>query len=150
MHACNTDLQININKCKFHVQKTIFLELLISIKELKMNFQKIQAIVDWLTYVTQWFSKYSVEIDLQLRSFVIFVVISFVISLHLHFWVSYSWKYLMTWTRVVIQTAVIIVMAVEIRAAVMSAMTVEIRAVVISAMTATLLEVAIHAKSFVS
>ena len=26
------DLQININKCEFHVQKTIFLELLILIK----------------------------------------------------------------------------------------------------------------------
>ncbi len=41
------DLQININKCKFHVQKTIFLELLISIEELKMNSRKMQAVVDW-------------------------------------------------------------------------------------------------------
>jgi len=40
------DLQININKCKFHVQKTIFLELLISIEELKMNSRKMQAVVD--------------------------------------------------------------------------------------------------------
>ncbi len=44
------DLQININKCKFHVQKTIFLELLISIKELKMNSWKIQAVIDWSTF----------------------------------------------------------------------------------------------------
>ncbi len=43
------DLQININKCKFHVQKTIFLELLISIEELKINLQKIQAVIDWFT-----------------------------------------------------------------------------------------------------
>ncbi len=43
------DLQININKCKFHVQKTIFLELLISIEELKMNSRKMQAVVDWST-----------------------------------------------------------------------------------------------------
>ncbi len=43
------DLQININKCKFHVQKTIFLELLISIKELKMNSRKMQAVIDWST-----------------------------------------------------------------------------------------------------
>jgi len=43
------DLQININKCEFHVQKTIFLELLISIKELKMNSRKMQAVVDWST-----------------------------------------------------------------------------------------------------
>ncbi len=40
------DLQININKCEFHVQKTIFLELLMSIEELKMNSQKVQAVVD--------------------------------------------------------------------------------------------------------
>ena len=43
------DLQININKCEFYVQKTIFLELLISIEELKMNLQKMQAVVDWST-----------------------------------------------------------------------------------------------------
>ncbi len=41
-----TDLQININKCKFHVQKTIFLELLMSIEKLKMNSRKIQAVVN--------------------------------------------------------------------------------------------------------
>ena len=40
------DLQININKCKFHVQKTIFLELLISIEELKINSRKMQAVVN--------------------------------------------------------------------------------------------------------
>ncbi len=43
------DLQINIDKCKFHVQKIIFLELLMSIKRLKMNSQKMQAVVDWST-----------------------------------------------------------------------------------------------------
>ncbi len=40
------DLQIDINKCEFHVQKTIFLELLMSIEELKMNSRKMQAVVD--------------------------------------------------------------------------------------------------------
>jgi len=40
------DLQIDIDKCKFHVQKTIFLELLISIERLKMNSRKMQAVVD--------------------------------------------------------------------------------------------------------
>ncbi len=40
------DLQIDINKCKFHVQKTIFLELLILIEELKMNLRKMQAVFD--------------------------------------------------------------------------------------------------------
>ncbi len=40
------DLQIDINKCKFHVQKILFLELLMSIEKLRMNSRKIQAIVD--------------------------------------------------------------------------------------------------------
>ena len=40
------DLQIDINKCEFHVQKTIFLELLILIEELKINSRKMQAVVD--------------------------------------------------------------------------------------------------------
>ncbi len=41
------DLQIDINKCKFHVQKIIFLKLLMSIERLKMNSWKIQAVVNW-------------------------------------------------------------------------------------------------------
>ncbi len=40
------DLQIDINKCKFHVQKIIFLELLMLIERLKMNSRKMQAVVD--------------------------------------------------------------------------------------------------------
>ncbi len=44
------DLQMNINKCKFHVQEIIFLELLIFIEELKMNSRKIQAVVKWSTF----------------------------------------------------------------------------------------------------
>ncbi len=43
------DLQMNINKCKFHVQEISFLELLLFIKKLKMNFRKIQAVVEWST-----------------------------------------------------------------------------------------------------
>ncbi len=36
-----TDLQMNINKCKFHVQKIFFLKLLLFIEELKMNLRKV-------------------------------------------------------------------------------------------------------------
>ncbi len=43
------DLQMNINKCKFHVQEIIFLKLLIFIEKLKMNSRKIQAVVKWFT-----------------------------------------------------------------------------------------------------
>ncbi len=42
-----TDLQMNINKCKFHVQKIFFLKLLLFIEELKMNLRKVQAVVEW-------------------------------------------------------------------------------------------------------
>ncbi len=40
------DLQVDINKCEFHVQETTFLELLVSTEGLKMNPQKVQAVVD--------------------------------------------------------------------------------------------------------
>jgi len=40
------DLQMNINKCEFHVQKIFFLKLLLFIEELKMNFRKVQAVVE--------------------------------------------------------------------------------------------------------
>jgi len=43
------DLQMNINKCKFHVQEISFLELLLFIERLKMNFRKVQAVVEWST-----------------------------------------------------------------------------------------------------
>jgi len=41
-----TSLQIDINKCEFHVQKIFFLKLLLFIEELKMNFRKVQAVVE--------------------------------------------------------------------------------------------------------
>ncbi len=41
-----TDLQMNINKCEFHVQKIFFLRLLLFIEELKMNLRKVQAVVE--------------------------------------------------------------------------------------------------------
>jgi len=44
-----TDLQVDINKCEFHVQKIFFLGLLLFIEELKMNLRKVQAVVEWST-----------------------------------------------------------------------------------------------------
>jgi len=44
-----TDLQVNINKCEFHVQKIFFLRLLLFIEELKINLRKVQAVVEWST-----------------------------------------------------------------------------------------------------
>ena len=43
-------LQIDIDKCEFHVQKTTFLGLLMSIEGLKMDSRKVQAVVDWPTF----------------------------------------------------------------------------------------------------
>ena len=40
------DLQMNILKCKFHIQKTKFLNLLMFIDELRMNSIKIQIVID--------------------------------------------------------------------------------------------------------
>jgi len=41
------DLQINIDKCKFKIQKISFLELLIFINDLQMNFWKVNMIWSW-------------------------------------------------------------------------------------------------------
>ncbi len=41
------DLQIDIDKCKFKIQKISFLELLIFINDLRMNFQKVDVIWSW-------------------------------------------------------------------------------------------------------
>ncbi len=43
------NLQMNINKCEFHIQKIFFLKLLLFIEELKMNFRKVQAVIEWST-----------------------------------------------------------------------------------------------------
>ncbi len=65
------DLQINIDKCEFKIQKISFLELLIFINDLRMNSRKVDVIRDWevswsLTHVQifidfcnfyQWFIK---------------------------------------------------------------------------------------------
>ncbi len=41
------DLQINIDKCKFKIQKISFLELLIFINDLRMNSWKVDVICSW-------------------------------------------------------------------------------------------------------
>jgi len=45
------DLQMNIIKCKFHVTQVLYLELIIIIKEIKMNSSKIDIIVNWLILI---------------------------------------------------------------------------------------------------
>ena len=42
-----TDLQCDIKKCTFHVMKIMYLDLIVSHDDIKMNSVKIKAIVDW-------------------------------------------------------------------------------------------------------
>jgi len=46
-----TNLQMNIIKCKFHVTQVLYLELIIIIKEIKMNSSKINIIVNWFILI---------------------------------------------------------------------------------------------------
>ncbi len=45
------DLQIDIIKCTFHVIEVSYLDLIIIIKEVKMNSAKVNIIVNWSTLV---------------------------------------------------------------------------------------------------
>ena len=45
------DLQTDIIKCQFHVTQVLYLELIIIIKEIKMNSVKVDIIVRWFTLV---------------------------------------------------------------------------------------------------
>jgi len=45
------DLQINIIKCKFHITQVLYLELIIIIKEIKMNSSKINIIINWFILI---------------------------------------------------------------------------------------------------
>ncbi|SLM34528.1 t18348probable pol truncated-rice blast fungus magnaporthe gypsy retrotransposon [Lasallia pustulata] len=42
-------LQVDIEKCKFHVQETSFLGVLLSTDGLRMDLKKVQVVVDWST-----------------------------------------------------------------------------------------------------
>jgi len=39
------ELQMNIRKCKFNVEKIVFLEIIVSELDLRMNFNKVTVIV---------------------------------------------------------------------------------------------------------
>ena len=42
----DADLQIDIQKCKFDVEETVFLEVIVSEQDLHMNFIKVKAIIN--------------------------------------------------------------------------------------------------------
>ncbi len=45
------ELQINIRKCKFDVEETVFLEVIVSELNLRMNLSKVTVIVSWITSI---------------------------------------------------------------------------------------------------
>ncbi len=46
-HLWEADLQVNIRKCKFNVEETVFLEVIVLKQDLHMNFIKVKVIVNW-------------------------------------------------------------------------------------------------------
>ncbi len=48
-HLQDADLQIDIQKCEFNVEETVFLEIIVSEQNLCMNSIKVKAIVNWVT-----------------------------------------------------------------------------------------------------
>ncbi len=45
------DLQVDIQKCEFNVEETVFLEVIVSKQDLHMNFIKVKVIVNWTTLI---------------------------------------------------------------------------------------------------
>ncbi len=45
------ELQMNIRKCEFNVEETVFLEVIVSELDLRMNLSKMTVIVSWITSI---------------------------------------------------------------------------------------------------
>jgi len=45
------ELQMNIRKCEFNVKETVFLEVIVSELDLRMNLSKVTVIVSWITSI---------------------------------------------------------------------------------------------------
>ncbi len=50
-HLWEADLQVNIQKCEFDVKEMIFLEVIVSKQDLRINFIKVKVIVNWVTLI---------------------------------------------------------------------------------------------------
>ncbi len=48
-HLWDADLQIDIQKCKFNIKETVFLEVIVFKQDLCMNFIKVKAMINWAT-----------------------------------------------------------------------------------------------------
>ncbi len=89
------DLQINIDKCKFKIQKTLFLELLIFINDLQMNSWKVDVIRSW--EVLQ--SLTHVQIFIDFCNFYRWFIKNF--SKIIRLMIKLTWKdHLFEWTKI--------------------------------------------------
>ncbi len=50
-HLWEADLQVDIWKCEFNIEETVFLEIIVSDQSLRMNFIKVKVIVNWVTLI---------------------------------------------------------------------------------------------------
>ncbi len=50
-HLREADLQVDIRKCEFNVEETVFLEVIVSEQDLCMNSIKVKVIVNWTTSI---------------------------------------------------------------------------------------------------
>ncbi len=50
-HLREADLQVDIWKCEFNVEEIIFLKVIVSEQDLRMNFIKMKVIVNWATLI---------------------------------------------------------------------------------------------------
>ncbi len=50
-HLQEADLQVDIWKCKFNVEETVFLKVIVSEQNLRMNSIKVKVIVNWATLI---------------------------------------------------------------------------------------------------
>ncbi len=50
-HLWEANLQVNIQKCKFNVEETVFLKIIVSEQSLCMNSIKVKVIVNWATLI---------------------------------------------------------------------------------------------------
>ncbi len=50
-HLQEADLQVDIWKCEFNVEETVFLEVIVSEQDLHINFIKVKVIINWTTLI---------------------------------------------------------------------------------------------------
>ncbi len=50
-HLQEANLQVDIWKCEFNVEETVFLKVIVSEQDLRINFIEVKVIVNWTTSI---------------------------------------------------------------------------------------------------